>query len=317
MADCEYMDKDIQDIRVLIEKLSMPDDVDPEERKAVASILASRLWTSSPRQGILQCLGFKGSKDYELVFKLPEQLRTAQTLSTVIANSKIKMHGAYALQERVALSRELCETVMSVHASGLVHKNIRPDTIIMIQQASDPQDALGSAYLTSWSMLRKATELSSRRGSDNWIENLYRHPRRQGCQPEERYHMGHDIYSLGVLLIEIALWQPFVQTSRNPPVSEVYEAKARELNLVRANGPGTIEELTMPLVIYKVMISLAETKVASSMGSSLANFILACLKCLDGKVDGLNEQDFRNSPAKAAMRFREMITLTWKAIPTT
>src|SRR5271168_4116142 len=37
-----------------------------------------------------------------------------------------------------------------------------------------------------------------------------RHPTRQGTHPEVDYQMQHDIYSLGVVLLEIGLWTSFV-----------------------------------------------------------------------------------------------------------
>lgn len=48
-------------------------------------------------------------------------------------------------------------------------------------------------------------------GDDKWQDNLYRHPERQGKNPEESYTMHHDVYSLGVCLLEIGLWTSFVK----------------------------------------------------------------------------------------------------------
>lgn len=51
-------------------------------------------------------------------------------------------------------------------------------------------------------------------GDLEWERNLYRHPVRQGLWSEEAFIMQHDIYSLGVCLIEIALWQSFIQVMK-------------------------------------------------------------------------------------------------------
>ncbi|KAL9004437.1 MAG: hypothetical protein Q9188_002736 [Gyalolechia gomerana] len=314
VADCEFNDKGIHTIKILIERRTMLEDMDQKERTAVLSTLASRLCTNRARQGILRCLGYRDKKTPELVFELPEEVRTVQSLGATMMTSQATVNGGYPLQARITLTRRLCEAVLCVHTSGLVHKSIRPDTVLLVQQASDPQDALGSAYLTDWFMLRKVTELSSRRGSDNWTEDFYRHPRRQGRQPEERYNMGHDIYSLGILLLEVCLWEPFVQPWRNPPVSQLYETRATDLNIISTTGSDVIDELTMPLNIYKVINNLAETEVAPRMGTPLATFIISCLQCLDGKVDGLREQDFKSSSTTAAMRFREMIIDTFQVM---
>lgn len=69
----------------------------------------------------------------------------------------------------------------------------------------------GHVYLTNWRLLREASGFTTKKpGSDAWAERLYRHPHRQGLQIENRYNLGHDIYSLGVCLLEIGLWDSFV-----------------------------------------------------------------------------------------------------------
>jgi hypothetical protein len=44
-----------------------------------------------------------------------------------------------------------------------------------------------------------------------WDRNVYRHPLRQGHDLTEKYRMQHDIYSLNVCLLEIGLWESFVE----------------------------------------------------------------------------------------------------------
>lgn len=196
IAECEFNDNGIHTINVLIEGMTMLQELDPEERVDVVSSLASRLCTNRANQGVLRCLGYREKKTPELVFELPKELRTVQTLATT----------------------------MTV-----------------------PQNMTAGNYpLTHWSMLRKDTDLSSRRGSDDWMEDLYRHPQRQGRQPEERYNMGHDIYSLGVLLLEICLWEPFVQPGKTPPVSQLFETRAQELGFVSSTDSDSIKKLTKP-----------------------------------------------------------------------
>ena len=47
-------------------------------------------------------------------------------------------------------------------------------------------------------------------GEDEWQKRIYQHPERQGRYVGEAYHLRHDIYSLGVYILEILLWTPFV-----------------------------------------------------------------------------------------------------------
>ena len=44
--------------------------------------------------------------------------------------------------------------------------------------------------------------------------DIYRHPERQG-QPQETFKKIHDIYALGVVLLEIGLWEPAIKLEKN------------------------------------------------------------------------------------------------------
>jgi hypothetical protein len=322
MADAEYMETGVCEVKVLVERKEREEGADPEEVQAVATILAARLNPRNSSRGVLQCLGYRQADHLELIFRMPEEMKSAQTLESVIAAPATTAYGLYPLEERFKLCRELCEAILSVHSSGLVHKNIRPNTVLLIRQATSSsgqgtttQSSLGWPFLTDWFMLRKATELSSRRGANDWKQDIYRHPRRQGRQPEERYNMGHDIYSVGVVLLEIVLWESFIQSTKVPPICERFTSTATRLNYVRANESSSIEKLTLPLITQNVMIALAEEEVPHRMGSSLAQFIVACLKCLEGGLNGLKEQDFRTSSTMVALRFRELMIRTFSNVP--
>lgn len=52
-------------------------------------------------------------------------------------------------------------------------------------------------------------DIDSARMGDNLMDrNFYRHPNRQGESPKDIYVMQHDIYSLGICLLEIGLVAP-------------------------------------------------------------------------------------------------------------
>ena len=43
-----------------------------------------------------------------------------------------------------------------------------------------------------------------------WQKAIYRHPSRHGLHLQTNYSMQHDIYSLGVCLLELGLWRSFI-----------------------------------------------------------------------------------------------------------
>lgn len=138
IAECEFNDNGIHTINVLIEGMTMLQELDPEERVDVVSSLASRLCTNRANQGVLRCLGYREKKTPELVFELPKELRTVQTLATTMTVPQNMTAGNYPLEARLSLARELCNAVVCVHTSGLVHKNIRPHSLVHAEKRHGP-----------------------------------------------------------------------------------------------------------------------------------------------------------------------------------
>jgi hypothetical protein len=158
-------------------------------------------------------------------------------------------NGSHSLDSRYRHARQVCDTVFSVFTSGLVHKNIRTNTILLVIEDDEKTAApttpaeLGNPYLTTWTLLRKASGLTSGPGASGKVEDFYRHPKRQGIQPEQRYNFGHDIYSLGVCLLEIGLWEPFFTSESTVTISTLYQETALHLRLVEGEDIGRVERL--------------------------------------------------------------------------
>lgn len=322
VAKAEYKerDKNIRPVDVLMERNANEIEIGATEMRAVASYLACRLNGKSATYGILKCLGYRRTPEIDLVFEIPSNFSLPRTLQNVISVTAERGYGGgYGLEERFRLAREICEAVLSVHTSGLVHKNIRPDTIIVFSEQSKVQKAtdshapvLGPAFLTHWSMLRKVNDLTSRRGEDDWMKDVYRHPRRQGMHPEDRYNMGHDIYSLGVCLLEISLWEPLILVGAENRMCELFRDTAVALECVTTQEALSTRKLTAPRVLQKVMVNLAGQQVPQRMGTLFANFIIACLTCLEG---GMGEvKVFECNSVEAGVRFHEMVVSTFSGI---
>jgi serine/threonine protein kinase len=131
-------------------------------------------------------------------FDKPRSLRTI-----LLANSY-----QYPLDDRFRLARLLARSVSFLHSSYVVHKNISPETILLLE---DSQTGLDAPFLVGFEKFRRAQGRTYMSGDIYWEKNLYRHPKRQGEHPEEQYKMQHDIYSLGVCLLEIGLGASFVR----------------------------------------------------------------------------------------------------------
>jgi hypothetical protein len=320
VVDGEYKEKErdeeCRQVTVLIERRSKPDAVPARVIREIASYLSYRLAEGITNRGVLHCLGFRMEPMPELIFEIPRGMHNPQTLQTLITADIGKEYGGdHPLDFRFRLARQLSEAVLSVHIAKLVHKNIRAETIIILQPEGDEQDdggrpvaGFGQPYLTNWSLLREASTLTQKRGTTEWTENIYRHPERQGLQIQTKYNLGHDIYSLGVCLLEIGLWDTFVLTrtaSGDPQVSSLFK-QAAKVDSVLKPDVALNQVLKNPLKVKEVMQTLAKQKLPSRMGIGYTRLVEACLNNLEG---GFGESvDFRQlNSAEAGLAFNDLI----------
>lgn len=303
----------LQEISVMIERPSLRDfggSEPPEtsELMTVAEYLAHHLGSSNAIAGMLPCLGYRAKPNVELIFQIPPGLERPQTLSDLItATTMTRSHTDEQFRtQRLELGRQISEAVYSVHKSQLVHKNIRPETIIMldsvVENATVTEDELklGLPFLTDWNMLRDKEGPSSRTGDDDWLKDIYRHPERQGLQLERRYNFSHDVYSLGVCLLVIGLWEPLIlKDDGTARICKLYTETAFRLGLVDLGDSNTNDEfgaltfddkLKRPATVRKVLLELATHELGLRMGENYVGVVKFCLCCLEkrnsaGEID--------------------------------
>lgn len=132
--------------------------------------------------------------------------------------SVIKTEQAPPLGDRFGLAKKLLEGVMLMHATGWVHKNIRSTSIMFFRKCpvsrSTPPFNWESPYLMGWGFSRSENlTVNVTRGSaevggstqEHRIElDIYQHPDKR-MDPYRRYQHAYDIYSLGLVLLELGL----------------------------------------------------------------------------------------------------------------
>jgi hypothetical protein len=297
------------------------------EVKDIAACLSSQASRTVAPRGILRCLGYR-EEPLELVFELPTEFGELRSLENLIqADCEQGYAGRRPLDCRYRLAHQLSEIILSIHTLNRVHKNIRPDTILMIRAerndlASSDLD-FGTPYMTDWTMLRKINAPSFMVGENDWLKDIYRHPQRQGLQPETRYNMGHDIYSLGVCLLAIGLWKPLVDIGYDVPrPCEEYRETAIRLKLVtledmektralKNNSDAEeikrlVKIMVKPIKTYAILRCMAEEYLPSRMGIPFTKIVLSCLECLEGSF-GDAETFEAKSEQSVGIKFNHII----------
>ncbi|KAH9907800.1 hypothetical protein F4778DRAFT_447686 [Xylariomycetidae sp. FL2044] len=299
---------------LITERFAPEENVSADTLQAIARLIyrhPSRKGTepTDGLRGSLPCLGYQMEPVPQLVFLRPKG--TLTPLHTLIAADQDASR--QPLDVRFQLARSLSEAVLGVHVQGLVHKNIRTDTILVVE----PPDPSGrgdesagggggggggtkkkrEAYLTNWHLLREASGATTMSGGTQWVQDIYRHPRRQGQHVQEKYNICHDIYSLGVCLLEIGLWEPLIRRPSNDDddesagrapagVSDLFKAAAGVAGAGADSDQEMRRKLRHPRAVQGMLIALARQNLPQRMGRGYCRLVVACLTVLDGTTGG-------------------------------
>jgi hypothetical protein len=130
-----------------------------------------------------------------------------------------------SLLERLVFARSLAQTLSTLHLADWIHGNITSRNVAFFQDlglSTSDQDCLASGqlgtsvtrlgrpYLFGFQFTRLVDEYSNHMSWTQVLrrDNVYRHPERQVHRrrsPEKPHAPLHDIYSLGVIFLEIGL----------------------------------------------------------------------------------------------------------------
>ncbi|KAF8992378.1 kinase-like domain-containing protein [Cyathus striatus] len=248
---------------------------------------------------ILPCTGFHpipGSSVCELVFSIPDGMHRPRTLRDILIAPENSQGIRHSLSTRISLAIRIATAVLYIHTAKLVHKNIRPENIVIFERVdAGPREVfpfhLGTAYLMGFDFARKEDEASSRTGDDEWNKNLYRHPERYGIHPEANFNMLHDIYNLGVVLLEIALWRSFVVSKRDDEHHMIQYLPNPQACKFTDKTTG---KLKSPKNIQEMLIRRAEEYIPLVLGDKYKDVVVMCLTGLEGgfgDVEMLKDHD--------------------------
>lgn len=216
--------------------------------------------------GIFQCKGVvyqPETSDMAFLFRIPDEHPVVRSTRQLLLADQA--HDT--LSNRLEMAKQLVNAVYYVHLYGFVHKNIRPETILSVSK-TEAGNISSTAFLIGFEVVRNAEGRTNSVNKVKWQNDLYRHPSRHGNHPDY-YVMQHDIYSLGVCLLEIGMWESLIvyDTCGVAHPSSVFDhdPRRRDANSVKD---------------YFVHLSRS-IALRGKIGTKYSEVVETCLTCLD------------------------------------
>jgi hypothetical protein len=206
----------------------------PTERLETLLSILTKLSNNQTFHGTLKCLGYYEDPKqprFGIVFELPastysypadiqkpvEDLRPVSLLSVLQTGSR-SLHNPNSatppLEDRFRLAFTLALTFSKIHGDNFVHKDVNSSNILVFkknrrQSANNRalQYSLRSPVICSFDLF---SEFDIDTSDTMPALNIYRHPEdpKSTGMRDQQYHAHFDLYSLGLILLEIGLWQP-------------------------------------------------------------------------------------------------------------
>jgi hypothetical protein len=269
-----------------------PSKKEKEVAKAHLNQLASVLQNLHRlEESIPECLGWMNRLDkgaYSLLFQIPPSLEP-RPQSLYDALPETSLSAGPLLDKRFETAYCLAATIDSLHSVCWVHRNIRSENILLFYTKSSMNSAAEESadsrllppkwFLYGFEYARNIDAETSSKSDTDPARNIYRHPRRWGV-PTVTFGPIHDIYALGVVLLELGMWR-------------------RATSIVKSQG-------TRPLDPFRVRADLVE-RASKNLGYTAgAAYRDAVLRCLKGDFGIQVEEGYEGSRQLSA-KFRELV----------
>ncbi|KAK8014278.1 hypothetical protein PG990_007574 [Apiospora arundinis] len=248
-----------------------------------------------------KCIGYyddhklSGTRRFAWVFEMPvgcTHESQIQTLHEIMTKSR----NIPALGDRTALASKLTTSLLYLHTVDWLHKGVHSDNVIF--HSNDTEYNINKPYLAGYEYSRpEQAGTTSRTMDSKW--DIYRwHRVQQSFPTDKNSRKVFDIYSLGLVLLEIAHWRPLKELLCLEEFQDVPAGKAR-------NVRGWLLETTPdPPFKENPLENLRHT-----VGAKYYDVVKRCIQVFGEAGLGLDEKDNASKNVKLGMRLQQNYTV--------
>ncbi|RPA98438.1 hypothetical protein L873DRAFT_1808043 [Choiromyces venosus 120613-1] len=223
----------------------------------------------------LNCKGYVSTPtSLALIYSLPPSSNKALP-TTLHSAYTLKERKRPSLPQRLNLARTLAKGLLSFHTFGWLHKSFHSKNVLFFEDANDNL-VFASPYISGFEYARpsdpKEMTVSVSANPDAYLRKFACHPDLGrladvgGGMP--RFEMRYDVYGLGLMLLEIAIWKPIDKI-----LEEEYLSEAEKHSRNYPSGKN----------LEKRWLKVCRDLVAHRMGREYRDATKACLTWENGK----------------------------------
>lgn len=259
---------------------------DLKDRRDHISRLLSRTSTTDTDFRVLNCLGYttasghtEDGSTHDLVGYVYQYPEFASPKSVPVSLRELLGEAYQAdnpkvpyLEMRFRLARSLSIALYQLQCAGWVHRKISSYNVIFFKDRTTNELNLDQPFLVGWQYSRPDDQrrlFPSERGNEGIGDlDMYVHRwrlSRGGSGRFPRFRKSFDIYSLGIILIEIAFWEPIIA------LTDEDERRKMELRDVTIPSGSRAKEW------WDSILKTAQEELAPEMGVAYKDAVLFCL----------------------------------------
>jgi hypothetical protein len=239
----------------------------------------------------LNCLGYfsdRQDKEYSFVYSWPWEIGTwaarlrPKTIHELLGEKRDSVGPSLTI--RFGLAKRLAACVQTFHIFGWLHKSIASHNVLSFPDIENGEEdtsaptLLDCTFLTGFEYSRQdGRNLVTEPVTTIGVNDIYRHPevtsfeRRLSPTPQTAiFRKSHDLYALGLLLLEIGLWDTLEQI-----LADLYREEAEDQDGTTFHAPASVELYNW---LARSGNRLLEDLLRFSTGDRYTSAVMACIR---------------------------------------